>query len=78
MENEWLIVPKGDVNNKGADSYAKLLDIMDQIEDGRGWRFTDEQADTLARLVDNLIEQIRVHNKNRNKNRKRHGILFLK
>jgi len=51
---------------------------MNQIEDGRGWRFTDEQADTLAKLVDNLIEQVRAYNKNRNKKRKQRRVVFLK
>jgi len=78
MENGWIILPKDNDGNKDVDSYTKLLDFMNEIEDGRGWRFTEEQADTLAKLVDILIEQIRAYNKNRNKNRKRHGIIFLK
>lgn len=78
MKNEWLIVPENKLNDKNTNSCDKLLDFMKEIEDGRGWRFTDEQADTLAKLVDSLIEQIRAYNKERNKNRKRHGIRFLK
>jgi len=71
MKNEWLIVPKeGLNNNKDTDINSKLIDILDQIEEGRGWRFTDEQADTLAKLVDSLIEQVRANNKKRNKERK--------
>jgi len=76
MKNEWLIVPKNNFNDKNTDSCNKLLDFMKEIEDGRGWRFTEEQADTLAKLVDSLIEQIRAYNKERNKNRKRHSILL--
>jgi hypothetical protein len=78
MKNEWLIVPENKLNDKNPDSCSKLLDFMKEIEDGRGWRFTDEQAATLAKLVDSLIEQIRAYNKERNKNRKLHGIRFLK
>jgi len=77
MKNEWLIIPENNLNNKNTDSCNKLMDFMKEIEDGRGWRFTEEQADTLAKLVDTLIEQIRADNKERNKNRKRHNIPFL-
>jgi len=78
MKNEWLTLPKDNPNDKNSEVCNKLLDIMNQIEDGKGWRFTDEQADTLAKLVDSLIEQVRAYNKKRNKNQKRHSILFLK
>jgi len=71
MKNEWLIVSKDNLNDKDTNAYNKLLDIMNQIDEGRGWRFTDEQADTLAKLVDSLIEQVRAYNKKRNKDRKR-------
>jgi len=78
MKNDWLIFSKDNLNDKDTDSCSKLVDIMNQIDDGRGWRFTDEQADTLAKLADNLIEQVRAYNKKRNKARKRLGILFFK
>lgn len=78
MKNEWLILPKDNLNDKNTDAYNKLLDIMNQIDDGRGWRFTDEQAETLAKLVDSLIEQMRTYNKKRNQDRKRHGIFLFK
>jgi len=78
MKNDWLILPKDNFNDKNKDACNKLLDIMNQIDEGRGWRFTEEQADTLAKLVDNLIEQVRAYNKKRNKARKRFGILFFK
>jgi hypothetical protein len=71
MKNDWLILPKVNLNVKDTEACTKLMDIMNQIEDGRGWRFTDEQADTLAKLVDSLIEQIRAYNKKRNENHKR-------
>ena len=78
MKNEWLTLPQDNTADKNSEVCNKLLDIMNQIEDGKGWRFTDEQADTLAKLVDSLIEQVRAYNKKRNKNQKRHSILFLK
>jgi len=78
MNNEWLILPRDNLKNKEDDECNKLLGIMNQIEDGRGWRFTEEQADALAKLVDSLFEQIKASNKERNKNRKRLSILSLK
>jgi len=78
MNNEWFVLPKDNLNDKSADGCNKLLDIMNQIDDGRGWRFTDEQADTLAKLVDGLIEQMRAYNKKRNKDQKRRNVLFVK
>jgi len=79
MKNEWLILPQdhANPNEKDMDMHAKLLDIMNQIDDGRGWRFTKAQANTLTKLVDSLIEQVKAQNKERNKNRKRRGTLFL-
>ena len=71
MKNEWLILPKDSLNDKNAEVGNKLLDIMNQIDEGRGWRYTDEQADALAKLVDSLFEQIRVYNKKRNQEQKR-------
>jgi len=71
MKNEWLFLSKGNLNDKNTDASNKLLDIMNQIDEGRGWRYTDEQADALAKLVDSLFEQIRAYNKKRNEDRKR-------
>jgi len=78
MKNEWLNMPKENLNNQDTEECNRLLDIMNQIDEGRGWRFTEEQAETLAKLVDSLFEQIKAYNKERNKNRKRHSIMFLK
>jgi hypothetical protein len=79
MKNEWLVVSeRKSFQGKDVDVKARLSDIMSQIDEGRGWRFTDEQADTLAKLVDNLIEQVRAYNKKRNENRKRDRFIFLK
>jgi len=76
MKNDWLILPKVNSKDKDTEACTKLTDIMNQIEDGRGWRFTDEQADTLAKLVYSLIEQIREYNKKRNENQKRTACFF--
>lgn len=76
MKNDWLILSKDNLKDKKTDANSKLLDIMNQIEDGRGWRFTEEQADTLAKLVDNLVEQVRAYNKERNQNKKRTACFF--
>jgi len=78
MKNDWLFLSKDNINDKDTNADNKLLDIMNQIDDGKGWRFSDKQAETLAKLVDSLIEQVRAYNKKRNQNRKRHGILFFK
>jgi len=77
MRNDWLIMPQGNLNEKDNGACNKLLDFMKEIEDGRGWRYTNEQANTLAKLVDSLIEQIRAENKKRNQARKI-SLLFFK
>ena len=72
MKNEWLVVSEGErFQSKDVDVKAKLLDIKSQIDEGRGWRFTEEQAKTLAKLVDNLTKQIKTDTKKRNEERKR-------
>jgi len=78
MKNEWLILPKSDINEKSMDENCKLSEIMNQIEDGRGWRFTDEQAKTLAKLVDGLYKQVKAYNKKRNQGRKQSKRFALK
>ena len=72
MKNEWLSVSgeKG-VKEKEMDGKAKLLDIMTQIDDGAGWRFSEQQAKTLSTLVESLIKQVKVDTKERNEERKR-------
>ena len=72
MKNEWQIVSgEKDVRDKEMDGKAKLMDIMNQIDDGRGWRFSEEQAETLSKLVENLIKQVKADTKKRNEERKR-------
>ena len=72
MKNEWLGVSgEKSLKDKEMDGKAKLLDIMTQIDDGVGWRFSEEQAKTLSTLVENLIKQVKVDAKKRNEERKR-------
>jgi len=59
MDKEWLVLPKDDIPIKGNDSYTKLLVMMDQLEDERGYRFTNEQADAIQELITGLIDNIR-------------------
>jgi hypothetical protein len=67
MKNEWLVVSEEqDLNDKDFYVKVKLQDIVNQIEDGRGWRFNEEQAETLAKLVDKLVEQVKADTKKRN------------
>ena len=72
MKNEWLIASEEkSLKDKEMDGKTKLLDIMTQIDDGRGWRFSEEQAKTLSTLVENLTKQVKVDAKKRNEERKR-------
>lgn len=72
MKNEWLIASEEkSLGAKEVDGKAKLLDIMTQIDDGVGWRFSEEQAKTLSTLVENLIKQVKVDTKKRNEEHKR-------
>jgi hypothetical protein len=67
MKNEWLAVSEEkDLSDKDFNVKVKLHDIMNQIDDGKGWRFTEEQAETLAKLVDKLVEQVKTDTKKRN------------
>jgi len=59
MDREWLVLPKDTISIKGDDTYTKLLEMMVQLEDERGCRFTDEQADAIQQLITGLIDNIR-------------------
>ncbi len=63
MQNEWLFgADKKDIDIE-VDVNAKAQFIMNQIDEGRGWRYTDKQAQTLGKLVDKLVEQVKTQNK---------------
>jgi uncharacterized lipoprotein YajG len=67
MKNEWLFASEEkDLSDKDFNVKVKLQDIMNQIDEGKGWRFTEEQAETLAKLVDKLVEQVKADTKKRN------------
>jgi hypothetical protein len=78
MKSEWLIMPETDSNGKDLDLSSKLSQILGEIDEGRGWRFTQEQADTLAKLVDSVIVQIKNDIKKRNQERKKSPLLLFK
>jgi len=59
MDKEWLVLPKDTISIKNNDTYTKLLEMMDQLEDERGYRFTNEQADAIQELITGLIDNIR-------------------
>jgi hypothetical protein len=72
MKNEWLVVSEEkSFQGKDVDVKARLSDIMSQIDEGKGWRFSEEQAKTLAKLVGNLTKQVKANTKKRNEERKR-------
>lgn len=56
-EKEWLVFSPTEF--KREDPYTKLLDMLNLLEDERGYRFTEEQAETLQKMITNLIDQIR-------------------
>jgi hypothetical protein len=67
MKNEWLVVAQEKViSGEDVDINVKLQHMMSQIDDGRGWRFTEEQAETLTKLVDQLVKQVKAETKGRN------------
>jgi len=67
MDNEWLVPPQGLGTVKCNDVYAKLLEMMDQLEDERGYRFTEKQANAIQKHITALIDNIRAfkHSKKR-------------
>jgi len=59
MDKEWLVLPQDISTIRCHDAYTKLLEVMDRLEDERGYRFTDEQADAFQKLITALIDNIR-------------------
>jgi len=58
-KEDWLIIPRDITPVKRQDPYNRLLEMMNQLEEERGYRFTDEQADAIKTLIINLIDQIK-------------------
>ena len=61
MDRDWMMTPYGE--KKNVDSYTTLLGFMKRVENERGQRYTQEQADTLEALAKNLVETIRAYKK---------------
>jgi len=58
-KKNWLVLPQDATPIKRQDTQTKLMEMMNQLEDERGYRFTDEQAETIKKLITNLINQIK-------------------
>lgn len=61
MNRDWIIIPQAE--KKNTDAYSTLLNFMRYVDNERGQRYTQEQADTLEVLVKNLMETIRASKK---------------
>ena len=71
MKNEWLVVAEEKaVRGEPVDINVKLQSMMSQIDEGKGWRYTEEQAETLTKLVNKLVKQVKAETKGRNTERK--------
>jgi len=67
MKNEWLVVSEQKaVRGQSVDINVKLQSIVSQIDEGKGWRYTEEQAETLTKLVNKLVKQVKGETKERN------------
>jgi hypothetical protein len=67
MKNEWLVVAEEKViSGEDVDIKVKVQHMISQIDDGRGWRFTEEQAETLTKLVNKLVKQVKAETNGRN------------
>jgi hypothetical protein len=67
MKNEWLVVAEEKVvRGEAFDINVKLQSMMNQIDEGKGWRYTEEQAETLTKLVNKLVKQVKAETKGRN------------
>ena len=68
--NGWLFLEEKALETRNWTVRLSFLTLC-QIDDGRGWRFSEEQAETLSKLVENLIKHVKVDTKKRNEERKR-------
>jgi ABC-type hemin transport system substrate-binding protein len=67
MKNEWLVVTEQKaVSGHAVEINVKLQSIVSQIDEGKGWRYTEEQAETLTKLVNKLVKQVKAETKRRN------------
>jgi len=57
--NEWLPRTCDAAHMTSQDSYGKLLEMMNRLEEGDDPKFTPEQAEFFKSLITGLIDTIR-------------------
>ena len=57
--NEWLPRTLDTAHVSNQDSYSKLLEMMNRLEEGEDPKFTPEQAEFFKSLITSLIDTIR-------------------
>jgi len=71
MQIDWLVMAEEKiVSGANVDIDVKVQNVINQIEEGKGWRYTEEQAKTLTKLVNKLVKQVKAQTKERNKEHK--------
>jgi len=71
MKNEWLVVAEEKISRaEPVDINVKFQSMMSQIDEGKGWRYTEEQAETLTKLVNKLVKQVKAESRERNEEHK--------
>jgi len=58
-KNEWLAHAEDAAQIKSQDSYGKLLEMMNHLEEDVDPKFTPEQAEFFKSLITSLIDTIR-------------------
>jgi len=57
--NEWLPRTLDAAHVSSQDSYSRLLEMMNRLEEGDDPKFTPEQAEFFKSLITSLIDTIR-------------------
>lgn len=57
--NEWLPRTYDAAHASSQDSYSRLLEMMNRLEEGDDPKFTPEQAEFFKSLITSLIDTIR-------------------
>ena len=57
--NEWLSRSYDAAHMSSQDSYGRLLEMMNRLEEGDDPKFTPEQAEFFKSLITGLIDTIR-------------------
>jgi hypothetical protein len=58
-KNEWLLHAHDLTQSGNEDSYGKLLEMLNRLEEGDDPKFTAEQAEFFKSLITGLIDTIR-------------------